>query len=245
MLKDHEDAFGHGIYDQYHGIVVEEVIERDDGYVDVSLGPASYLSEYDDWPKHVQRAMRYAKGSVLDIGCGGGRHALYLQNKGLNVLGIDNSPMALKTCKERGLKDTRLMDITRISSKLGRFDTMLMMGNNFGLFASVKRARRLLGRMHRMTPDDARIIAESMDVYATDKPEHLEYHEQNRKRGRLSGQVRIRARYKKYKTPWFDYLIVSKDEMKMILEGTGWHVKRFLSGKGGVYVAIITKEGSK
>jgi SAM-dependent methyltransferase len=243
MLEEHEDAFGRAMYDYYHGLEVEEVIERDDGYVDVSLGPRSYLSEYDDWPRHIQKAMRYTSGRVLDIGCGAGRHALYLQDKGLDVLGIDTSPMALKVCEERGLKKTRLMDITQLNRRFGTFDTMLMLGNNFGLFASVKRARWLLRRFRAMTSPDARLIAESMDVYATERPEHLEYHERNRRRGRMPGQVRIRARYRRYRTPWFDYLIVSKEEMAMILEGTGWSIARTFEGRGGAYVAVIEREG--
>ncbi|OLD35277.1 MAG: hypothetical protein AUI50_02790 [Crenarchaeota archaeon 13_1_40CM_2_52_14] len=57
----------------------------------------------------------------------------------------------------------------------------------------------------------------------------------------MAGELRIRVRYKKYATPWFDYLIVSKKEMKQMLVGTGWKVKRFVSSKGPVYVGIIEK----
>jgi len=241
MLKDDEDAFGHGMYDKFKGLDVDWVIERDDGYVDVIEMAGHYLEGFDTWKSNEQEAMRSAKGRVLDIGCGAGRHSIYLQNEGLDVLGIDNSPMALRTAKELGLKKMKLLDITQITSKLGRFDTMIMMGNNFGLFSNLKRARWLLKRFHSMTSPDARIIAETMDVYATDKPEHLWYHKHNKKRGRMGGQVRIRARYKKYATPWFDYLIVSKDEMEVILTGSGWFVKKYLD-HGSSYIAIIEKE---
>ena len=36
--------------------------------------------------------MRMVRGRVLDIGCGAGRFALYLQGKGLDVTGIDLAP---------------------------------------------------------------------------------------------------------------------------------------------------------
>ena len=58
----------------------------------------------------------------------------------------------------------------------------------------------------------------------------------------MSGQLRIRVRYKKYVTPWFDYLIVSKDEMEDILEGTGWRVKNFLDSNSSAYISVIEKE---
>ena len=44
----------------------------------------------------------------------------------------------------------------------------------------------------------------------------------------MSGQLRFRVRYASYCSPWFDYLMVSPDEMKGILEGTGWRVERVL-----------------
>ncbi|MDO9537318.1 MAG: class I SAM-dependent methyltransferase [Thermoplasmata archaeon] len=242
MLKKHQDAFGRGIYDYYHGEHVDEVIERDDGYIDVSDGPVSYLAKFEDWPQHQQRAIRHSKGRVLDIGCGGGRHSLYLQNQGMDVLGIDNSPFALKTCQERGLKKSKLMDITQITKKLGTFDTIVMMGNNFGLFTNPKRAKWLLRKFRNMTSPDAYIIAETMDIYQTEAKHHLDYQAWNRKRGRMSGQVKIRVRYLNYCTPWLDYLMVSKPELETILEGTGWKAKKYINGKSGIYCMILEKE---
>ena len=241
-MKDYQDAYGHEIYDYLEGKNNFEIVERDDGFIDVSGGSKVYFSPYKDWPPHVRKAMRYVRGRVLDIGCGAGRHSLYLQGKGFDVLGIDISPLAVKVSKASGLKKTRLMSITQVSSKLGKFDTLLMMGNNFGLFGGFKRARWLLRRFHKMTGEGARIIAQSNNPYETTEPFHLQYHEFNRNRGRMPGQLRIRIRYKKYVTPWFDYLIVSKDEMRGILEGTGWGIKRFIDSGGSIYIAVIEKE---
>ena len=243
-MKSDQDAYGHAVFDYLKGVSGSEIGERDDGFVSPSGGPKLYFGDYGDWSPDQRKAMRYVRGRVLDIGCGAGRHSLYLQKKGLEVLGIDTSRLALRVCRLRGLKKTKLLSVTQISSRLGKFDTLLMLGNNFGLFANLRRARWLLGRFHRITSEGARIIAESMDPYQTDDPVNLEYHKLNRKRGRMSGQVRIRLRYKKHATPWFDYLLVSKDEMKRILEHTGWRVRRFIDTKGPVYTAIIEKETS-
>jgi len=58
----------------------------------------------------------------------------------------------------------------------------------------------------------------------------------------MPGQLRIRIRYRSYATPWFDYLLVSKLEMKEILQGTGWKVGRFIeSKKSPAYIAILKK----
>lgn len=239
-MKPEEDAYGQEILACYKGREVSEIVERDDGYID-ALSPRIYFSDYEDWPAIEQRAMEFVKERVLDIGCGAGRHSLYLQKKGLDVLGIDLSPLAIKVCRLRGLKNAKVMSIEDAEFKPGSFDTIIMMGNNFGLFGSLRKARRLLKKFHKMTSGGAVIIAATRDPYKTDNPAHLEYHSFNRERGRMGGQVRIRIRYGRYATKWFDYLMVSKEEMEETLRGTGWKVKKFIESEDSEYVVIIEK----
>ncbi len=241
MLKDNHDAFGHGMFDYYHGTRTSLVIERDDGYFEPDVGLQIYFADYRQWHPNDRKAMRYVRGRVLDIGCGAGRHALFLQQKDHDVVGIDNSPLAIEVCKLRGLRDARPMQITRIGKQLGKFDTVLMLGNNFGLFGNPDRAKRLLRRLHRMTSRQGRIIAESADPYKTNNPDHLEYHERNRQQGRSPGQIRLRVRYHKYVTPWWDLLLVSKQEMADILDGTGWRANVHIGTENDPYVAILEK----
>jgi SAM-dependent methyltransferase len=244
-MKPERDAYGRAIWAYYKRGGGFEIVERDDGYFGVSSGPKFYFSEFEDWPDHEKKAMEFVKGRVLDIGCGAGRHSLYLQRRGFDVVGIDISPFAIKTCRLRGLKKTRTMSIDEIDKfPPGSFDTILMLGNNFGLFGSPEKAKVLLKKLYEITSSDARIIAESRDPYKTDNPAHLEYHEFNRRRGRMPGQLRIRVRFEKYVTDWFDYLIVSKEEMKAMLEGTGWRIRNFIDSGGAAYIAIIQKQPS-
>ncbi|MFB3895631.1 MAG: class I SAM-dependent methyltransferase [bacterium] len=240
-MQKWQDAYGQHFYHYLKTKTGFEIVERDDEYIDIAP-IQGYFAEYKDWPNHVKQGMKYVRGKVLDIGCGAGRHSLYLQKKGFDVLGTDISPMAIKVCKLRGLKKTKVVSIDKLSSNLGIFDTILMQGNNFGLFGSFKRARRLLKKLYRMTSDTARIIAETNDVYQTTDPDHLGYQNYNRKRGRMPGQIRLRIRYKKYCTSWIDYLMVSKKELNQILIGTGWKLSRTIDSKGSQYIAILAKE---
>ena len=109
-------------------------------------------------------------------------------------------------------------------------------------FNDFKKARRLLKRFHKMTSKNALIITDTRNPHHTKNPDHLAYHEFNRKRNRMSGQNRIRVRVQKHVTKWFDYLIASKEEMKEILKGTGWMVKEFIDSEDSIYTAIIEKE---
>ena len=246
MLKEHQDAMGRAMLDYLNAgqgkAHLHDVLERDDGCVETYGGPAAYFAEYRSWPLEEKKALRFARGRILDVGCGAGRHSLYFQSKGNEVVGIDNSPAAIEVCRKRGLNDARVIPLNKISPELGIFDTVLMMGNNFGLFGSREGARRLLKRISRMTSRNARIIVSSNDVYNTDNSLHLRYHETNRRKGRMCGQIRLRVRYQQYSTPWFDYLLVSQPEMIEILDCTGWQVRRFFDSPGAFYTAVIEKK---
>lgn len=239
-LKREEDAFGQLLWACYEGSEAIEVVERDDGLISV-YDPRIYFSDHKHWPLFERKAMRFVKGRVLDVGCGAGRHALYLQRKGFDVLGIDKSSLAIKICKLKGLRKAKVMSVEDVCCRQDRFNTIIMMGNNFGLLGGFRKAKRLLKGFHRMTSRDAVIVAETRDPYKTEKRAHLEYHRLNRRRGRMAGQVRIRTRFEKCASKWFDYLFVSKDEMKEILKGTGWKIRQFIDSKDPQYVAIIGK----
>lgn len=243
-MRADQDAYGQEVYDFYQGEQVIEIVERDDGYIGISGGPPAYFAPYEDWPAIQQEAIQLAQGRVLDVGCGPGRVGLYLQERGHAVVGIDNSPLAIKTARLRGVKDARVLSITQASRKaLGIFDTIVMFGNNFGLFGNPKRAKWLLRRFYGMTSTNGRILAESRNIYKTDNPEHLAFHERNRRLGRLPGQLRLRIRYKKIIGPWFEYLMVSPEEMAEIVAGTGWYIAQIMVAENETdYTAVIQKQ---
>ena len=241
MLTDDQDAFGHVMFDFLHGIRSQEIIERDDGMFSISPGPALYFAPYDEWPLIEQKAMEYAGGRVLDVGCGAGRHSLFLQERGLDVLGVDNSHLCLEVCRQRGVRQVQGLSVTQLSSRLGIFDTILMLGNNFCLVGNPRRARWLLRRLSAMTSTKGRILAGLRNPYDTDQPEHLEYHAWNRSRGRLSGAARIRVRYKKTVTPWIEFLMLSPDELQALLDDTPWQVEIVFDDPSGNYVAVLEK----
>jgi SAM-dependent methyltransferase len=219
----------------------KEIVERDDGFVEATNGPEAYFTPFRRWPAHQRRALRFVRGRVLDVGAGAGRAALELQDRGHDVVAIDISPGAVEVCRRRGVRDARVLRFEDVDESVGVIDTVVMFGNNFGLFGSAAKAGRMLRRLHRLTRANARIVAESRDVYDTDDRGHLAYHERNRRRGRMAGQLRLRVRHRSAATPWFDYLIVSPEELRELVSGTGWQLARLIEGEAGMYTAIIDK----
>jgi SAM-dependent methyltransferase len=166
---------------------------------------------------------------VLDVGVGAGRVALELQSRGHEVVGIDVSPLAVEVARRRGVRHAEVCGFDDVDESLGGFDTAVLFGNNFGLFGSRAGAKRRLRRLRELGV--TRILGASRDPYGTDDPVHLAYHARNRERGRMPGQLRIRVRYRGYASPWFEYLLVSPDEMAELAASGGWELVRVLEGE--------------
>lgn len=242
-MNPSEDAYGRQLLAHFRsGKPTVEIVERDDNHVDFGSEAGLYFTSYEEWSPVEKKAIALAEGRVLDVGCGAGRHALYLQEKGFDVTGIDNSPGAIEVCRRRGLKKAEVLGIEeadRLPEK--SFDTIIMFGNNFGLFGSPGNAKNILEKFSRITTDNARIVAGTLNPYKTLDPKHFRYHELNRQRGRMPGQVRMRIRYEQATGEWFDYLFVSPEEMREIVKDTDWQIREFIAPDEANYFAVIEK----
>ena len=230
ILDEREDAYGAAIRDHHAGEETVEIIERDDGWIGISAGTDLYFSEYDAWSDSERAAVARAEGRVLDVGCGAGRHALYLQERGHDVVGIDVSPGAVEVSRDRGV-DARPLNVTDVRELDAEpFETVVMFGNNFGLVGTRATAPSILDGLAAVTTDD---------------PNHTTYHDLNRERGRLGGALRIRTRYERRAAPWFDYLLVAPEELREVVAPTPWGVAEILEpnrlDETGNYVAELRK----
>jgi SAM-dependent methyltransferase len=129
-------------------------VERDDGFIIVTDGPADHVATYDSWPHVEQQAMDFVQGPVLHVGCGAGRGALELQRRGHEVVAIDVSPGAIDVCRNRGVRDARVLGIEDIGRELGVFDTILLLGVNFGLLQNEAKAAECFRRFAGVELDD-------------------------------------------------------------------------------------------
>ena len=237
------DAFGHALWDWVRGGTDPEVHEREDGYLEVGAGPELYVAPFPDWPAPEQRAMSRVRGRALDVGCGAGRVALHLQNLGFDTVAVDASPLAVRAAKAKGVRRTRIATVRSLGATVGSYDTVLLMGNNTGIFGSPERLRSTLGLWARRMPSGARLIAESTSPYGGAVPVlDPAYRRLNRTRGRMAGQLRLRVRYRQVASAWFSWLFLSDGELRSLVEGTGWACSEVLSGEPEeAFVAVLEK----
>ena len=225
----------------YKGEPSTHSTERDDGYI-TEIDATMYFAPYDEWPEYEREAMLEARGRVLDVGLGAGRHSLWLQEKGHEVVGIDVSPLAVEVSKLRGVRDARVMDATDMDFPDDHFDTALLMGANLGIVGDVPVIQKVLSSLDRVTKPDATIIGSTRDPLKTENPAHLAYHEMNRRRGEPPGFVRIRVNFRGVKGEWFDFLMMGEELLAEVLEPTNWKVSKIYSSGKADYIAILSKK---
>jgi SAM-dependent methyltransferase len=234
------DIFGMIMSDAASGKEAKHEIERDDGYAHDSLG-SQYMAPFSEWDEGERLASVEAQGKILDIGCGAGRVALYFQEKGHEVIGIDISQAAVDASRKRGLRNVHLMSAENLDFPEDTFDTVLLFGNNFGVLGDEDKIVAMLRDLHRITKHDAVILAQTRDVTDTDNPEHLAYHESNRSKGIQIGLVKIRLKYEGYVGDWWLLRMVNSAEMSAMAEEAGWKLEKTY-GPRNLYVGVLKKK---
>jgi len=233
------DIWGMAYTDIYHGRVEPLLMRRDDGLV---TDLAEVIRGYFDDPRgqHVALLERLA-GRVLDVGCGVGRHTLWLQERGVEAVGIDSSPGALAVARLRGCREVHLGTVGDLDFPEDSFDAAILMGNGAGIGGTVEGCERLYGRLAAWVGPGGTLIAEASDPLATDDPQHLAYHEANRRAGRPPGQVRLRMEYQGHEGEWFDLLLFEPERLAETLGRSGWRVAERVMHEGAPHYAIIAE----
>jgi SAM-dependent methyltransferase len=243
MVPTDEDAFGHALLDWATGGTDVEVLERDDGFTQRGAGPGVYLSGFRGWPEAERRVLRRVRGRVLDVGCGAGRVALELQRRGVDVVGLDSSPLAARAARLRGVRRVWRHRVEDLGPRVAAFDSILMFGNGLGVFGGPARARRALSTLARATSRDARVFVESTSPSSAGAPGLTrDYYRRNLAAGRPAGQLRLRYHYGHLVGEWFDWFYVSPRDLRALVEGTGWRIDAVCEdGRGQPFVAVLAR----
>ena len=158
MMKD---LFGNALLDFYNQNYTEDIITSTN-ISDEDVLPLSYLfRNYKNMPKLEQKALQLATGRILDVGCGSGSHSLYLQERGLDIKGIDISKGAIEVSKKRGVTNAVLIDILEETEK---FDTILLLMNGTGIFQEISQVGKYLKHLKSLLNPDGQILIDSSDI---------------------------------------------------------------------------------
>ncbi len=159
--KKMKDLFGKALQDYFNNNYTEDLITSTNISGEDEL-PLPYLfRSYSEMPKLEQKALKLAKGNVLDVGCGSGSHSLYLQEQGFKVKAIDISEGAVDVAKKRGVEHVEQKDILK---ETDTFDTILLLMNGTGIFQEVSQVSKYLNHLKSLLNPGGQILIDSSDI---------------------------------------------------------------------------------
>ena len=233
-----KDLFGKAILDYQtnnnpEDIITETSISEAD---DMSV---SYLfRSYKEMPKLEQKALQLAKGKVLDVGCGAGSHALYLQNeRKLEVTAIDISENAIEACKLRGLKNAEIVNVLDLDAS-EKFDTILLLMNGTGIFGKLNQISTYLQKLKNLLNEGGQILIDSSDIiYMFDQDEDGAY---EIPATGYYGELTFTIQYKDETEDTFDWLYLDYNTLQNAAFDNGLNCELIIEGKHYHYLARLT-----
>lgn len=212
-----DDAFGRMVRDFHRDTLAERPrYRRDDGDL-TEAHLAGYFEPPSAWHPIEQRLLSDVTGRVLDAGCGVGRHALVLQERGHGVLAVDRSPGAVAVARERGVTHAVVGDLRRPPGD--GFATVVALGKQLGLGRSLADLQATLTELATVTRPGGRLVAD-LDTLDRADPETEAAH-----------AVRPGVAYRTFRVeydglagPWTDLLLVTPSQFRDVVRETPWTV---------------------
>ncbi|WP_226004866.1 class I SAM-dependent methyltransferase [Natrinema salinisoli] len=234
MLAHHRDTPGRLTYrdgaDVQDGSVAEFYFSSSESWESETIDLLERLTDYEP---------------VLDVGCGAGKHLLWWADRGVDAVGVDASPNAVRTARARGLEDVFVGDMFDLPVETGAFGAVHAVGTQIGLGRSLAGIRELLADFARVTDDAGVAVVDNYDPtrldevffgYRSDPRDgiahrcfHLEF-----ERETADGE-----RYREVGRT-LQFLLCSPERFREATTGTPWTVTDVLR-TGAHYRAVLAK----
>lgn len=232
-----KDLFGKAILDYQKTQKPLFILTETDISEAEEMDVAYLFRKYKDMPKIEQKALNLCKGKVLDVGCGAGSHALYLQEKGFDVKAIDISANAIEACKLRGVKNAEVINVLDLKDE--KFDTILLLMNGTGIFGKLINTTKYLQHLKSLLNPNGQILIDSSDlIYMFDEDEdggkwipmeNKEYY----------GELTFTVEYNKEVEEPFDWLYLDYNTLQNASHANSLNCELIVEGENYDYLAQL------
>lgn len=232
-----KDLFGKAILDYQTNNSPEDLITETSISEPDEMSVSYLFRGFSDMPLLEQKALQLAKGKILDVGCGAGSHALYLQNdKSLEVTAIDISKNAIEACKLRGVKNAIVANVLDLDVN-EKFDTILLLMNGTGIFGTLKNTPQFLQKLKSLLTENGQILIDSSDIiYMFDEDEDggkwipgADYY----------GELEFTVTYKGEKESAFPWLYMDYNTLQNAAHANGLQCELVVEGEHYDYLAKL------
>jgi 2-polyprenyl-3-methyl-5-hydroxy-6-metoxy-1,4-benzoquinol methylase len=163
-------------------------------------------------------------GRALDAGAGSGCHALLLQERGVEVTGLDVVPEAVEIMRRRGLRQAVCADIFtyELPRAAAPFDSILLMMNGTVVIENLARLEPFLRQLRKLAKSDGQVLLSSTDARLMKNPEEGARQAAARLAGKYIGEMRWQMEYAGIKGDEFTGLLVDPETLAAAAQRTGW-----------------------
>lgn len=229
------DLFGKALADYHHNPGSQELITWTNLTEEDPVPLSYFFRDYAGMPKLEQKAIELSRGKVLDIGCGSGSHALYIQNKrNLAVTGLDVSNEAISVAKSRGVHKTVCASIMDYSTE--KFDTLLLLMNGLGVAETLKGVYPLLVHLKSLMNPKGQILLDSSNlIYLFEEEDQESWLNDERYFGEVDYGIGFGG-----VTEEFPWLYLDYENLNQLADLAGLKCEKIMDGENEDYLARLT-----
>lgn len=236
--KNNPDIFGNAIKAYFEFGDDQDIVVHSPDFDDDVI-PVPYLfRSFKDMPPIEKKALSISKGRVLDVGCGAGSHALYLQKeKKLAVTAIDTSQGAIEVCKKRGVTDARNISFEDLSEE--KYDTVLLLMNGTGIVGKMRKLDTFFNKLRSLLNPGGQVLIDSSDLvylFDTDEDGGVWIDAANG----YYGELNYSLSYKGETSEPFDWLYLDFDSLYLASSKNGFACELIQEGEHYDYLARLT-----
>lgn len=217
MTARKNDPFGKALKDFLETGKTSDIIVHSD-ISEEDVIPVKYLFRtFDQMPEIERKALQTCKGKVLDVGAGGGPHALWLQENGISVTAIDTSQGAAEVMKQRGISSVKNSDIYDLAHE--KYDTILLLMNGIGIAGKLDHLPKFLSHLKSLLNENGQILIESTDIaYVFTEDDGSMWINATKK---YYGEVSYQMEYNGIKGGKFDWLFIDFEKLSACADKAG------------------------
>ena len=156
------DPLGLALRAYQDGDTNAEIIVHANGFDDEVWPAELFFQDSQSLQWYAKRALRIARGRILDVGAGAGSHSLILQRQGYNVEALAISPLAADVIADRGVKKVINADFFSLQTQR-RYDTILFLMNGVGIAGRLANLPNLFAKCRELLAPDGQIIMDTTD----------------------------------------------------------------------------------